>query len=109
MKKASTAYRIKRQSIPEALSESLRERILNGEFTAGEALIQDTIAREYDTSRMPVREALRQLEADGLVEMKLHKGAVVTSLSMEQIGELRAARPARVRRAEARDTQAHRG
>lgn len=80
--------RIRRQSIPEAISDSLRERILNGEIKEGAALIQDVIAQEYDTSRMPVREALRQLEAAGLVVMKLHKGAVVTSLPTEQIGEL---------------------
>lgn len=79
---------IKRLSLPEAIAESLQERILNGELREGEALIQDVIAREYETSRMPVREALRQLEATGLVIMKLHKGAVVTSLPAEQIDEL---------------------
>ena len=39
-----------------------------------------TIAEEYEVSRMPVREALRQLEALGLIEMKTHRGAVVTAL-----------------------------
>ncbi len=80
--------KIKRQGLPETLAESLRERILNGEFKEGDALIQDAIAQEYDVSRMPVREALRQLESWGLVVMKLHKGAVVTSIPTEQIGEL---------------------
>jgi DNA-binding GntR family transcriptional regulator len=79
---------IKRQSLPETLAESLRERILNGDFKEGDALIQDAIAQEYDVSRMPVREALRQLEASGLVVMKIHKGAVVTSVPTEQIAEL---------------------
>lgn len=80
--------KIKRQSLPETLVESLRERILNGEFKEGDALIQDAIAQEYEVSRMPVREALRQLEACGLVIMKIHKGAVVTSIPTEQIAEL---------------------
>jgi DNA-binding GntR family transcriptional regulator len=84
----ATSRQIKRQSLPETLTESLRERILNGEFKEGDALIQDAIAQEYDVSRMPVREALRQLEASGLVIMKLHKGAVVTSLPTEEIAEL---------------------
>jgi DNA-binding GntR family transcriptional regulator len=84
----ASTHRIKRQSIPETLTASLRERILNGEFKEGDPLVQDTIAQEYDTSRMPVREALRQLEAEGLVIMQLHKGAVVTSLPTEQIEEL---------------------
>ena len=81
-------HRIQRQSVPESLRESLQERILNGEFREGDALIQDAIAEEYDTSRMPVREALRQLEATGLVSMRTHKGATVTSIPTEQIGEL---------------------
>ena len=81
-------HRIQRQSVPESLRDSLQERILNGEFREGDALIQDAIAEEYDTSRMPVREALRQLEATGLVSMRTHKGATVTSIPTEQIGEL---------------------
>ena len=80
--------RIKRQSVPESLRDSLQERILNGEFRDGDSLIQDAIAAEYDVSRMPVREALRQLEACGLVSMQTHKGAVVTTIPTEQIKEL---------------------
>jgi DNA-binding GntR family transcriptional regulator len=79
---------IKRQSVPESLRDALQERILNGEFREGDALIQDAIADEYDVSRMPVREALRQLEASGLVSMRTHKGAVVTTVPTEQIEEL---------------------
>ena len=81
-------HQIKRQSLPETLAESLRERILNGEFKEGDALIQDALALEYNVSRMPVREALRQLEAGGLVAMRIHKGAVVTSIPTGQIEEL---------------------
>jgi DNA-binding GntR family transcriptional regulator len=88
IKPLTSNHSIKRLSLPEAIAESLQERILNGELREGDALIQDAIAREYETSRMPVREALRQLEAAGLVVMKLHKGAVVTSLPAEQIVEL---------------------
>jgi DNA-binding GntR family transcriptional regulator len=80
--------RIPRLSIPESLRDSLRERILNGEFREGEALIQDALAEEYDVSRMPVREALRQLEAMGLVAMRTHKGAVVTTIPTEDVEEL---------------------
>jgi DNA-binding GntR family transcriptional regulator len=80
--------RSKRQSVPESLRDSLQERILNGEFREGDSLLQDAIAAEYDVSRMPVREALRQLEACGLVAMRTHKGAVVTTIPTEQIKEL---------------------
>jgi len=81
-------HKIKRQSLPETLAESLRERILNGEFGEGDPLIQEAIAEEYEVSRMPVREALRQLEALGLIVMQTHKGAVVTSMRPEKITEL---------------------
>ncbi|MBI6940612.1 GntR family transcriptional regulator [Pseudomonas putida] len=84
----SAGHKIKRQSIPETLAESLRERILNGEFKGGEPLIQEAIAAEYGVSRMPVREAFRQLEAAGLIVFQVHKGAIVTSIPEEQISEL---------------------
>ncbi len=79
---------IHRHSLPDAIAESLRERILKGEFKEGDQLVQDAIAKEYEVSRMPVREALRQLEASGLVVFKMHKGAVVKSIPVEQIAEL---------------------
>lgn len=77
-----------RKTIPEALAEALRERILNGEIREGHQLRQDALAEEYDVSRMPVREALRQLEAEGLVVFHTHKGAVVTEPSLDEIGEM---------------------
>src|SRR5260370_30346894 len=85
--KSAVNHQIRRQSLPETLAESLRERILNGEFREGDALIQDATAQEYDVSRMPVREALRQLEADGLVAIRIHKGAIVTSVPTAQVAE----------------------
>jgi DNA-binding GntR family transcriptional regulator len=87
-KELSPNLRIKRQSLPETLAESLRERILNGEFKEGEPLIQESIANEYGVSRMPVREAFKELEASGLITTQIHKGSVVKSIPMEQIEEL---------------------
>ncbi len=83
-----STHRIKRKSLPETLADSLRERILSGEFKEGDQLVQESIADEYQVSRMPVREALRQLEASGLIELKAHRGAVVTSIPLEQVSEL---------------------
>jgi DNA-binding GntR family transcriptional regulator len=79
---------IRRQSIPEDVASALRQRILSGEFQEGRQLRQEAIAKEYDVSRMPVREALRLLEADGLVAMQTHRGAVVTAHSPKEIGQL---------------------
>jgi DNA-binding GntR family transcriptional regulator len=79
---------IERRSIPESIRDSLQERILNGDFREGDTLGQETIAEEYGVSRIPVREALRQLEAQGLVAVQTYKGAVVTSIPTEQVQEL---------------------
>jgi len=68
--------------------DSLRQRIIDGEFQAGESLNQVTIAREYAISRIPLREAMRQLEAEGLLLFQPGKGAVVSGLSMGEIGEV---------------------
>ncbi|WP_026617591.1 GntR family transcriptional regulator [Ensifer aridi] len=88
VKSTRSKYSLQRQSLPEAIAESLRERILNGEFKEGDPLVQEAIAAEYECSRMPVREAFRQLEAAGLIAFKIHKGAVVTTLPSDQIMEL---------------------
>ncbi|RWJ01212.1 GntR family transcriptional regulator [Mesorhizobium sp.] len=79
---------IRRQSVPEMLVEALRERILSGEIRGGDSLVQETIAEDYEVSRVPVREALRQLEAQGLVSIRTHKGAVAISAKRETVIEL---------------------
>ncbi|MCL2915601.1 GntR family transcriptional regulator [Shewanella corallii] len=68
--------------------EVLREKILSGEIAAGEPLRQSALAEELNVSRIPVREALLQLEAEGLVKFEAHKGATATELSIEQVTEL---------------------
>jgi DNA-binding GntR family transcriptional regulator len=79
---------IQRQTIASMTVEALRERILRGDYPEGEPLRQDALAEELGVSRIPVREALRQLEAEGLVTFSPHRGAVVSSLSLDEIDEL---------------------
>src|SRR3954470_7939582 len=79
---------IQRQTIASMTVEALRERILRGDYPDGEPLRQDALADELGVSRIPVREALRQLEAEGLVTFNPHRGAVVSSLSLDEIVEL---------------------
>ena len=62
--------------------------IMRGEIGEGEQLRQDAIAADLQVSRIPVREALRQLEAEGLINIVAHRGAVVSSLSSNEIEEL---------------------
>lgn len=68
--------------------ESLREAIIVGRYGDGERLIEDRIARELKTSRGPVREALRQLEHEGLVTSFPYRGAVVLAVSDEEVHEV---------------------
>jgi DNA-binding GntR family transcriptional regulator len=79
---------IQRQTIASLTVEALRERILRGDYPDGEPLRQDALADELGVSRIPVREALRQLEAEGLVTFSPHRGAVVSTLSLDEIDEL---------------------
>lgn len=79
---------IKRQSLASAVAESLRVKIIRGELQEGQQLRQDAIAAECDVSRIPVREALRQLEAEGLITIVANRGAVVSALSPDEIYQL---------------------
>lgn len=79
---------IERQTVTAATARALREKILSGELQEGEQLRQDALATEYGVSRIPLREALRQLEAEGLVNFNPHRGAVVSTLSLAEIEEL---------------------
>src|SRR3569832_953692 len=84
----SASSHIPRQSLTSAVADKLRDKIVRGEIHEGEQLRQDAIANEFQVSRIPVREALRQLEAEGLITIVLHRGAVVSSLSPTDIVEV---------------------
>lgn len=62
------------------IEEKLRSAILDGRLPAGMAIRQQELATLFGVSRMPVREALRQLEAQSLLKVVMHKGAVVAPL-----------------------------
>ncbi len=79
---------ITRQSLPDVIAGDIRERILSGELAEGETIRQEALAEEYDVSRMPVREALKQLDAEGLVQLTNNRGASVTKHSLQEIGEI---------------------
>lgn len=70
------------------IADDVRERILSGELAEGETIRQETLAEEYDVSRMPIREALKRLDAEGLVQLTNNRGASVTKHSLQEIGEI---------------------
>ena len=67
---------------------SLREDILDGVLAPGLQIRQEALAERFGVSRVPVREALRRLEAEGLVTTELHKGAFVSSRSLDEVEEM---------------------
>lgn len=77
-----------RTSLTEQITTELRRRILNGQLAEGTTLRQERLATELGVSRIPLREAIRHLESEGLVVSELHKGAVVSSLSPGELEEL---------------------
>lgn len=85
---ANAVLTVQRQTLTSMTADALRERILRGIYPAGEPLRQDAVAEQLGVSRIPVREALRQLEAEGLVTFTPHRGAVVSTLSPDEIAEL---------------------
>lgn len=74
------------------VTEQLRAAIMNGEFKPGEFLRQERLAQELGVSQMPVREALKELAAEGLVEHLPYRGVRVVEFSPEDIGDLYAHR-----------------
>ena len=76
------------RTLASAVADRLREQILSSAYPAGTQLRQDALAASFGVSRIPVREALFQLEAEGLLQMVPHKGAVVTELSPEEVNDI---------------------
>jgi DNA-binding GntR family transcriptional regulator len=75
-------------SLPDLAYEALREAIISRRFDFGEPLRQEDLAAAFGVSRLPVREALRRLEAEGLVVMRPRRGYCVASFSSEEIEEV---------------------
>ena len=68
---------LRHRTVSAAVADDLRRRIVDGEFASGFQLRQDALAAEFGVSRIPVREALRQLEAEGVVDVQPNRGAFV--------------------------------
>lgn len=68
--------------------DKIRSDILNGKYKRGEELVESSIGKELGISRTPVREAIRQLELEGLVQLVPNKGAFVTGISEEDVRDI---------------------
>ena len=76
------------KTMQEILYETIRQRIVRGEYEPGRRLIANDLAEEFDVSRMPVRESLARLASTGLVELIPYKGAIVNELTAEDYVEI---------------------
>jgi DNA-binding GntR family transcriptional regulator len=76
--------KVSRMGIREQTVEALRGAIVSGELAPGQRLIERELCEELDVARNTLREAYRQLEAEGLIEITPHKGPTVTLMSDDQ-------------------------
>jgi DNA-binding GntR family transcriptional regulator len=77
-----------RQTMAERIVVRLREQILGGRFPPGAPLLQDSLAADFKVSKIPVREALVQLQAEGLVSIASFRGFQVRPMSPEEAEEV---------------------
>ena len=79
-------------SLSNRVFQKIRDNILNGVYKEQDELRENTIGKELGVSRTPVREALRQLELEGLVTIVPNKGAYVTGITAKDVGDIYTAR-----------------
>lgn len=78
----------KPDSTADVIAASLREMINQGELSEGARLIERELASQFSVSRIPMREAIQQLEREGLVETQRNRGAAVRRLTAEDVNEI---------------------
>jgi DNA-binding GntR family transcriptional regulator len=84
----SSSYVITYGHVQDAVVDGIRDMILKGYLKPGDRLRQDELADTFGVSTMPIREALRQLQAEGLVIFRPRRGATVASLSVSEYEEI---------------------
>ncbi|QHI99487.1 FCD domain-containing protein [Xylophilus rhododendri] len=83
----SEGRRLVRKTAVELVVDEVRARILSGECAPGSPLRQEALAEELGVSRIPLREAMRLLSSEGLVDLIPHRGSFVSMLSTEEVQE----------------------
>ena len=88
----ATIEKLSRSTTSNEVARIIRQRILSGHYEQGKFVRQELIAQELGVSRLPVREALAQLENEGLIVREKYKGALIPRLSASEISEIYALR-----------------
>src|SRR5437870_9903376 len=89
---------VRRQTLGSEVTHALREAILSGVYQPGDHLTEAQIAREMQVSHGPVREALRELEAEELIVIEAHRGAFVKAFTADDVREIYSMRSVAVSR-----------
>ncbi len=76
------------RTVKSTIVENLRDDIICGEYLPGQRLLLEEIAARFDISTTPVREALSDLESEGIVTIFPHRGAVVTQFSADDLQDI---------------------
>lgn len=79
---------VERRTAHESVTEALRQAVLGGVLPAGTRLVQAELAAEFGVSNTPVREAMRQLSAEGLIQFDSYRGAMVRSPTLDEVREV---------------------
>lgn len=79
---------LRHRSLPESVHEILRHRILNNEMPAGTPLLEVALAEEFGVSRTTIRAAMRELQAERLIEITPRRGSTVTRMSKDDALEV---------------------
>ena len=86
--KVNNLQKVKRQPIANQVYEAVRDAIFRGDMVPGSHLSEVDLSEQLGVSRAPVREALLQLEGEGIVELVPNKGAFVRGLSSKEVEEI---------------------
>jgi DNA-binding GntR family transcriptional regulator len=76
------------QTKSEIIYQEIKEDIINGKYKPNERIVISDVAREFGASDIPVREAMRHLESDGLIQSKPYVGAIVTNFDLADIRKI---------------------
>jgi len=84
----------KKLTVPEQVANALRELIMNGDLKPGDAVVESVLARQLAVGQPTVREALKSLEVEGLIERQLNRGCTVMKLTRDDLMQIYALRQA---------------
>jgi len=84
----ATSVLQQRRSTPGLIADAIRLAIVRGQLAPGQTLGQEELAKQFGLSRAPIREALRQLEAEGLIVSYPHRGSAVAVLTADDVEEV---------------------